>query len=105
MSKISFVNEKRIDKKCIFPSDEFSDFYDGHGSVLDSQDYIHPWFHLGVRAVNFSNLKLRNGVFNLPIKNLWFKPRKYFISEWADKKECTKYFLDNLLFIWNINKI
>ena len=41
---MSFVNKKkRIDKKCIFPSDEFSDFYDGHGSVLDSQYYIHPW--------------------------------------------------------------
>ena len=27
-----------------FPSDEFSDFYsyDGHGSVLDFQHYIHP---------------------------------------------------------------
>ena len=23
--------------------EEFSDLYDGHGSVLDSQHYIHPW--------------------------------------------------------------
>ena len=25
-----------------FPSDEFCNFHDGHGSVLDSQHYIHP---------------------------------------------------------------
>ena len=41
--KISVVNEKGIEKKCIFPSDELSDFYDGHGSVSDYQHYIHPW--------------------------------------------------------------
>jgi hypothetical protein len=23
--------------------DEFCNFHDGHGSVLDSQHYIHPW--------------------------------------------------------------
>jgi hypothetical protein len=40
--KISVVNEKGIEKKCIFPSDELSDFYDGHGSVSDYQHYIHP---------------------------------------------------------------
>ena len=29
-------------KTGVFPSDEFCNFYDGHGSVLDSQHYIHP---------------------------------------------------------------
>ena len=27
----------------LFCSDEFCNFYDGAGSVLDSQHYIHPW--------------------------------------------------------------
>ena len=26
-----------------FPSDELCNFHDSHGSVLDSQHYIHPW--------------------------------------------------------------
>ena len=39
----SFLIEKLLDKKNDFPSDEFCNFYDGAGSVLDSQHYIHPW--------------------------------------------------------------
>ena len=40
----SFVIEKWIDKNIrSFLSDEFFNFHDGDGSVLDSQHYIHPW--------------------------------------------------------------
>ena len=37
------AQERMVNKNVIFPSDEFCNFLDGHGSVLDSQHYIHPW--------------------------------------------------------------
>ena len=41
----SFVIEKKIEKKNPL-SDEFCDFYDTAGSVLDSQHYIPPWIEI-----------------------------------------------------------
>ena len=38
------AQERMVNKNVIFPSDEFCNFHDGHGTVLDSQHYTHPCF-------------------------------------------------------------
>ena len=39
-----------LKNRYFFPSDEFCNFYDSAGSVLDSQHYIHPWNFFGERS-------------------------------------------------------
>ena len=41
-----------------FCSDEFCNFYDGHGSVLDSQHYIHPCKNLELEMYGNQDVKL-----------------------------------------------